>query len=99
MTINDCLHMVSQSPSDFGIRFWTEYGQTERLIPRAYGLLSLYADWWDKCECCPENDAYIYGMEFYNNNTGQVFYVEGGANSEFTFEDLMHVTEDILKLR
>lgn len=67
--------------------------------PREYDLIGLYHDWRNECEYCPENDACISGITFYNNNTGQVFCAEISGQLDFTFEDLMHMVENVLGLR
>ncbi|MEG0898391.1 MAG: hypothetical protein RSF40_01595 [Oscillospiraceae bacterium] len=98
MKIIDCLYKVSESPDDYGVRFWDNHG-CEGLFPTTIGLKALYQDWWKDCDYCPENDAFIYGIEFFNNATGRVFCAQVDKPFEFTFEDLMHITEDVLGLR
>ena len=98
MKIINCLHKVAESPDDFSVRFWDDQ-RNEGLCPTTISLKTLYQDWWKECKHCPENGAFIYGIEFFNNATGQVYCAEVNKPFEFTFEDLMRITEDVLGLR
>lgn len=44
-------------------------------------LVELYKDWWDECIHCPENETFIYAVEF--NIDGVVYWMNNQLDFEF----------------
>lgn len=61
----------------------------------SYPVRNLYNDWYGFADHCPENGAYIYGIEF--NFEGKSYWVD--SNEQYTFEELMQEIENVFHLK
>lgn len=91
MKLIDCLNAVSQTSSanKCDVRFWENRSLEEPPIHvTTMNIAELYKDWWGECNNCPENDTFIYAIEFSTHN-GRTFFVDNAGYQDFTFEELM----------
>lgn len=59
-------------------------------------IKTLYDDWMDNADNCPENDASLLWVTFYHNN--EAFPITKiGLNTNITFESMMIEIEKIFK--
>lgn len=86
MTLNNIFDKINPTTTD--VRFYESYEPNEPCIhTTTMNIDSLWHDWWGKCDNCPENDSYIYGVEFSDN--GKTYFLDNSNYMFFTFENLM----------
>lgn len=87
MTLTNILNRIDPNFTD--VRFYEFLDFPENLIHHTtMNISSLYNDWWDEALNCPENDAFIYAVEFATED-GKVYFLDNTNYQDFTFEQLM----------
>ena len=87
MKLSTCLSKIDPKTTD--VRFYEVADLCEPTIhTTTMNIDELYKDWYEKCNNCPENGDFIYGIEF-STYDGKHYMVDNTDYMEFTFEELM----------
>ena len=90
MTLDKCLEHIDDT-TKWDVRFYEDCSLCEPTIHTTTDNIdALYRDWYDECNNCPENDAYVYGVTF-GCDDGRVLLVNNSGT--LTFEMLMRKIE------
>ena len=68
----------------------------EKLHVICMNIDALWQDWYDECKYCPENDATIRSLWIISGkNFVTVDAVTSDLLEEFTFEEMMHIIDEV----
>ncbi len=82
-------------PEDVKIQF-SYYTLNEQFHVMCMNLDALWQDWYDACRYCPENDAIIRSLWIISGkNFITVDAVTSDLLEDFTFEEMMHIIDEV----